>query len=306
MTLSQLTWTTGTRLPGAIAHSQAVVTRNRVYLLGGSSSSSLSSTVYTAPILPDGTLGGWTIGTPLPGAVYGSQAVVTRNRVYLLGGSGGSGLSTTVYTAPILSDGTLGSWTTGASLPVSVCYSQTVVTRNRVYLLGGYVNGGISSTVYTAPVLPDGTLGSWTTGSPLPDAVYYSQTVVTRSRVYLLGGYINSSESSTVYTAPILSDGTLGSWTTGAPLPDAVTYSQTAVTRNRVYLLGGYDGSGPLSTVYTAPILPDGTLGSWTTGASLPGVVYNSQAVVTRNRVYLFGGYVDGKLSSNVYVATLD
>ena len=38
-------WTTGTSLPGTVGYSQAIVTSSRVYLLGGSN----SSTVYTAP-----------------------------------------------------------------------------------------------------------------------------------------------------------------------------------------------------------------------------------------------------------------
>ena len=43
-------WTTGTSLPGPLAYSQAVVTKNRVYLLGGTNSPGTVSTVYTASI----------------------------------------------------------------------------------------------------------------------------------------------------------------------------------------------------------------------------------------------------------------
>ncbi len=316
MTLSQSTsetvdsidWTTGEPLPDTVGYSQAAVTRNRIYLLGGFNGSNYLSTVYTAPILPDGALGPWTTGTPLPSAVSDSQAVVTRSRIYLLGGLINGSPSSTVYTAPILPDGTLGDWTTAESLPGNVTDSQAVVTRNRVYLLGGTINRNVASTVYTAPILPDGTLGTWTTGISLPETVFYSQAMVTCSRVYLLGGFSgNGSSSSTVYTAPILSDGTLGDWTTGTSLPGTVSDSQTVVTRSRVYLLGGRTiNDSPSSTVYTAPILSDGTLGTWTTGTPLPGIVIYSQAVVTPTRIYLLGGYVDGKLSSKVYVAALD
>ena len=93
-------------------------------------------------------------------------------------------------------------WTTGTSLPDTVAHSQAIVTSSKVYLLGGTINGSYSSTVYTAPINSDGTLGTWTTGTSLPDTVAYSQAIVTSSRVYLLGGY-NGSYSSTVYTAPI-------------------------------------------------------------------------------------------------------
>ena len=109
------------------------------------------------------------------------------------------------------------------------------------------------STVYTAPINTDGTLGTWTTGTSLPGALGLSQAIVTKNRVYLLGGHIGSGPTSTVYTAPINEDGTLGTWTTGTSLPGALGLSQGIVTRNRVYLLGGHNGSGYVSTVYTAP-----------------------------------------------------
>ena len=94
------TWTTATSLPGTVSHSQAIVTQNRVYLLGVHTGSASSSTVYTAPIASDGTLGTWTTATSLPGTVAYSQAIVTQNRVYLLGGHTGSAASSTVYAAP--------------------------------------------------------------------------------------------------------------------------------------------------------------------------------------------------------------
>jgi len=79
--------------------------------------------------------------------------------------------------------------------------SQVIVTNNRVYLLGGYSDVAVS-TVYTAPINGDGTLGTWTTGTSLPGVLYGSQVIVTNNRVYLLGGYIGVAVS-TVYTAPI-------------------------------------------------------------------------------------------------------
>ena len=294
------TWAAGVALPGTVAISQAIVTKNRVYLLGGDINGTHSATVYTAPINADGTLGTWTTATALPGTVAYSQAIVTKNRVYLLGGDINGTHSATVYTAPINTDGTLDTWTTATALPGTVAYSQAIVTKNRVYLLGGY-NGAFSSTVYTAPINADGTLGTWTTATALPAPVTYSQAIVTKNRVYLLGGYINGAFSSTVYTAPINADGTLGTWTTATALPGTVTYSQAIVTNNRVYLLGGLINGASSATVYTAPINTDGTLGTWTTATALPATVYYSQAIVTKNRVYLLGGIINGDPSSTVY-----
>ena len=297
------TWVTDTPLPVVIYGSHVVVTKNRVYLLGGRINDIDSSIVYIAPINPDGTLGAWVTGTPLPVVISHSQAIVTSSRVHLLGGYNGTIYLSTVYTAYINPDGTLGAWTTGTSLPGSIALSQTIVTNNRVYLLGGR-NGSIySSTIYTAPINPDGTLGTWVTGAPLPGTVSYSQTIVTNNRVYLLGGW-NGVALNTVYTAPINLDGTLGAWVTDIPLPDTVFRLQAIVTNNRVYLLGGFNGVAALSTIYTAPINPDGTLGAWVLDTSiLPEIITTAQAIITSSRMYLLGGW-NGTISLNTVYST--
>jgi len=222
-------WTTDTSLPAVRYYSQAIVTKNRVYLLGGSSAGSITSAVYTAPINSDGTLGAWSTGTSLPNVLADSQAIVTKDRVYLLGGNLSGSSVVNVYTAPLNSDGTLGAWTTGPSLPGVLRLSSAVVTKNRVYLLGGFTSTTVS-TVYTAPINSDGTLGTWSTGTSLPGAFLNSQAVVTKDRIYLLGGNHGSGQVSTVYYAPVNSDGTLGTWATGTSLPGALADSQAFVT----------------------------------------------------------------------------
>lgn len=113
-----------------------------------------------------------------------------------------------------------------------------------------YVNKFHKQNIYKDTTVSD--ITGWTTGTSLPGVLSWSQAIVTKSRVYLLGGY-NGSFVSTVYTAPINTDGTLGTWTTGTSLPGALSASQAIVTKSRVYLLGGHTGSSIVSTVYTAP-----------------------------------------------------
>lgn len=298
-------WTTGTTLPVTLAYAQAVVTKNRVYLLGGFTGVTTNAAVYTAVINSDGTLGTWGTSTNLPGPLYGCHVFVTKNRVYLVGGQTNSGLVATVYTAPINTDGTFGTWATGTSLPGTVYYSQPLVTKDRVYLLGGYINGAASSTVYTAPINTDGTIGSWVTGTSLPGTLYLGQMAVTKNRVYLLGGLINGAVSSTVYTAPINTDGTLGTWTTGTSLPGIIYQAQVLVTRSKVYMIGGYINGVAAATGYSAPINADGTIGTWTTGTTLPASVYVSQVVAVKNRIHLIGGASAGYYSNVVYTAAI-
>jgi hypothetical protein len=60
---------------------------------------------------------------------------------------------------------------------------------------------------------------------------------------------------------------------------------------------GGGGGGGGSSVVYQvipnvyyATINPDGTLGPWLTGTSLPDTLGKSQVIVTSSKIYLLGG----------------
>lgn len=293
-------WSTYTALPTPIRLSHAIVTKNYVFLLGGEVNGAISSQMYRAPINADGTLGTWGANGTLPITVREGQVVIVKDRIYLLGGWTSGALSS-IQTAVINTDGTLGTWTTStSSLPVAVYAPQAIVTNGRIHVMGGFVGGSEGTGVYTAVVNADGTLGTWTAGTSLSSPLGQSQAVVTNSRVYIFGG----QSSATVITAPINADGTLGTWTTGTPYPGQLYRSQAVVTNSRVYLIGGVATAGSSATVYTAPVNTDGTLGTWTTGTSLPSTVIESHAVVTNSRIFLLGGNVNNASSATVHVAS--
>jgi len=101
---------------------------------------------------------------------------------------------------------------------------------------------------------------NWVKGPSLPEPISNSSVIVTKNRVYLLGGCNNINDYcyynyiSTVYTASINNNGTLGTWTTGPNLPEPLTETQIIITKNKVHLLGGFNGKKFTSTVYTASI----------------------------------------------------
>jgi hypothetical protein len=235
-------WATDTSLPGALGWSQAIVTKNRVYLLGGDDGSAAASTVYTAPINTDGTLGAWTTDTSLPSGLYASQAIVTKNRIYLLGGYDvNNSVIATVYTIPINTDGTLGTWIADTSLPVTRSHIRALTTKNRVYLLGGWSGGAISDVIH-APINADGTLGTWSTGTSMPVATASSDIVATSSRIYIIGGHEdNNLFMSTVQSAPV--SGGLNDY---SPYYDGTI---TAVDPN-TFRLPDYTGKDNLNSIY--------------------------------------------------------
>jgi hypothetical protein len=126
----------------------------------------------------------WSTGTALPLALEGATAVVTNARVYLLGGVVSGSPKNTTYTAPINSDGTLGAWVAGGTLPGVVGYGAAFLTNSRVYLIAG----GGTAAVYTAVINPDGTIGTWTGANTLTANITKAQVIVTNTKVYVLLG----------------------------------------------------------------------------------------------------------------------
>lgn len=256
------TWATAGTIPSACCGHTVIMTKNKLYLIGGAlSPSQFSPNSYWAPINADGTIGAFTAGTSLPAGVCGASVVVTTNRIYLMGGLDAAGYSKKVYTATIDDDGVIGAWTSAADMPGVLNGSQAVITKNRVYVLGGAVTSTThTSAVYTAPINADGTLGAWTTGTSLPSAVAFAQAVMTNNRVYLIGGAASSSGAlTTVYTTPINADGTLGTWTTSTALPSGMAYGQAVVTNSRMIMIGGYNPSGTALTTTTSYTFSGGT-----------------------------------------------
>jgi hypothetical protein len=217
-----------------------------VYEIGGA----VVTTVDYAPILSSGALGSWTATTPLLAATDYATSVVYNGYVYEIGGCYNCTPYTTVDYAPILSSGALGSWTATTSLPQALDQATSVVYNGYMYEVGGYNGSAVVTTVDYAPINSNGTLGSWTPTTSLPQTLEGATSVVYNGYVYEIGGY-NSTYVSTVDYAPINSNGTLGTWTATTPLPVATQVATSVVYNGYVYEIGGYNGSTTdVATVY--------------------------------------------------------
>jgi hypothetical protein len=104
-------------------------------------------------------------------------------------------------------------------------------------------------------------------------------------------------------------DGSTGSFTSATALPVTLRSVGTATANGYVYVLGGYNGSAGVATVYYDSQNADGTLGTtWNTTTVLPKALYGGQAIVANGYMYYIGGWDYGasNWSTSVYYATLD
>lgn len=241
----------------------------------------------------------WTHQEYIATKQFNSQVVVTKNFVYLLGGYiDANTYVNTIYAAAIDVNGVTGTWSASGTIPDAVFNSQAIVVKNKFHLISGYDGGLLGFKVYTTTISATGTLGTWTsfTSANIANAISGHQIIVTRSKVFLMGGSTyNTTASNKVYFADINSDGTLTDFSEYyISLPEGLSAAKAFTTKNRVYLMGGINSTGSVDRIWTAVIKSDGTLDTWTQAPStLPIIGELFSLYTTSNKAYFF--YSSGK-----------
>lgn len=245
-------WSPTTPLPQPRSLPGEALLGNRVYVIGGNDGFFQTSDVWYATINGNGTLTSWTTVASLPHNLQGHQVVVVGNRIYVMGGYDGFSKQDAVYYTTINSNGSLSGWTTTTPLPEARTQGAAVAFGSRIYYIGGQGQGPSappSSTVFSALVNPDGTTGSWSTATALPQARWTHRAALVGDTIYVIGGCTDlfgcplTSATSSIVKARILSDGLLTNWVSDTDIPEPKSDPGVAAT-DAIYVLGG----GPANT----------------------------------------------------------
>jgi hypothetical protein len=254
-----------------------------------------------------------------------SRAGVTayNGYVYVLGGGttiDGQTVATTntVQYAKLNADGSVGSFTNNTNnLNTNVSGAGAVAMNGYIYLVGGKTANSDSTnntaTVQYAKLNADGSTGTWSTTTALPDTRGDIGVTSYNGYIYTVGGYDNGAgETNTTYYAKVNADGTITSWTAGTTLTNSITTAGSAVVAANGYLynLGGGGGGTGNPYVSVAKINSNGSLGTWTNSIAgftpaLPDDTVDNGAVVMNGYIYSFGGYNGTTILSSVWYAQL-
>jgi hypothetical protein len=229
------------------------------------------------------------------------------NYVYVLGGSNGSGLLSSIERALVNADGTLGNWQAMGNLSSAREGLKSVAVNGYLYVVGGRNTSSAVSTVeYAAINGTDGTLGNWQTASSLNTARAYFGLTSANGYIYAIGGSSTSVLTSVEYAA-INPNGSLGTWQTTYALNTARHGIDAVSTNGIIYVPSGQNPSGKLSSVEYASIQSNGALSVWqTTSNVITPRVYHAAATDGSN-VYILGGSVTSgnESSASVEVAAI-
>ncbi len=294
--------TTSPLLPEGFFGHTAVSVKGYLYRVAGLGSASgvqIANTVYFAPIRLDGSLGAWTQTASLPDSIFFHSATVHGARIYVIGGfrynfqANALEISNRVFYATVNPEGTLGSWTQTASLPVASFFNSAGSWNGALYVTGGWTGEALTNAVYFASVNTDGSLAGWLPTTPLPQAIYTHAMVQHQGTLYVIGGAVNAGTTlqNLVYYAPINADKTVGTWNTTTALPQTLSNHSAAVAGNKIFVTGGFNGRDVVDKVYSTEIKSDRTLGPWTTEINLPypPIVFHS-VTVGNGTFYVTGG----------------
>lgn len=281
-----------------------IVVNGYMYALGGEiGSSTYSASVEYAPIHSDGTLGAWASSADMSTTARQFGVASWNDTIYVIGGvsTGTYGKSVLMVKTRAGGGGVNNAWTTsGNTLATGLEYHASAVYNGYIYVLGGLTSSSSTNSVEYAKLGDDGSVGSWSTTTPLVNNLSKMGVVAYEGYMYVLGGQVGTSSSTVsgiTSSAPIHADGTLGSWTIQSALPQQRASAAVAVHDNYVYVLGGTKSSA-VNTVYYTTMSSDGTLGTWQATSTFANARYGEGSVVNGDYIYVLGG-VDS--SSNYY-----
>src|SRR5262249_28871951 len=142
--------------------------------------------------------------------------------------------------------------------------------------------------------LSDGAVGAFRMLETLPDELSGPGVVVIDGWLYVIGGVtgytMNHAEVRSAKIDPVTGD--LGPVKTTTAMPDPRWSHATLTAHGLVYVIGGGGGGfgGYYDTIIAAPAGADGTLGPWTTVATMPETRGRLSAEVFDDTILIAGG----------------
>ena len=286
--------------------SPTVVYNDSIYLIGGIRNS-MTTTEYISSIdVYDPANDSWDIGiTELPSHIEFSNACMIDDKIYVIGGMQLTDDAPKIYDSVYIYDIHADSWETGQSMPAAVSVFGADTINGKIYVAGGGSdNWGIVRSLYVYDPLLD----EWTEKAPMNVSRRAQCAQSWNGKLYVFGGYSGSSWS--VSNSIEVYDPEQDQWTLLTPAQTPRTIMGMSLFDNQLLVIGGVHGySG--STYYYTDFISGYDLSSdkWlefhSPGDNIPAKRQWPATACINDKVYIFGGTLDGITQDNVWVYSL-
>jgi hypothetical protein len=260
-------WQKAESLPAPRTDAATIFMNSAIYVIGGSGADgNPTSTVFVATQdATSGVFSPYTENTALklPAPRSSATVVAASDGLIVLGGSDGSGPTTTVWKSTADATGKLGPWVVQAPLPQPRSEANGTVIGSELFIYGGRDASGPTATVLR------GDLGAtFVAASPAP--------------------------GTTPAPDPLL----IQQWGTGTGatnLPGPRTKAAGFTSNGVIYLVGGSDGKSPRTEVYWTTPDANGNISGWlhlgqTDLPASSGGLTGSAGIASGSESFLVGG----------------
>lgn len=265
----------------------------------------VSGNTVQAPFKVTGMSTVWTATASLPRKVQHHGVSVWNNYMYVTGGLDVTAVVQGNETRRITSEvyrGTIsngvGSYSDLSDLPVGVMHHASLVANGHLYVIGGILDDStVSNRIYHAKIRADGSLSAWVLNpDTLPVRLWGHTADCINGFIIITGGNTTTDTTSVnqAFTSRIEPNGNISNIQVLPPMPMKRNQHASAVFGDKLYLLGGFDENGLITTsvVYGVVDLYGGVTG-WQTASSLPEPLYGLTATADHGTLIVSGGYND-------------
>ena len=182
-------------------------------------------------------------------------------------------------------------WYETATLPAPRWYLDCCAYNGYVYAIGGEQSAAGQNNVWYARIQNDGSLNPWLSTTNLPSGRMYHGSCAYNGYLFVFGGWGSGSYHSTVWSAEIEQDGSIGTWSSTTNMPAPRSCISSAAYNGYLYIVGGYNGSSDYTTVWYAQIDSLGALGPWDSTTNMPAVRRCHGSCAHNGYLYITGGF---------------
>jgi len=284
----------------------AVTHNDSIYFLGGITKNGGAIEYISSIDVYDPATHTWETGiSELPFLRICTNACLIDNKIYMMGGIHLTDDAPLSFDSLHIYDIQSNSWKTGQSLPIALGSFGADTINGKIYVAGGGPSGwGIEKNLYVY----DPVLDEWTQKVPMNVSRRGQCAKSWNGKLYAFGGY--SGSNWTVSRSIEVYDPEQNQWTllTNAPLPRA--NMGMSLYENQLLTFGGITGYSGSNYNYTSTILSyNPSSNSWlrfhSPGDKIPAYRQFPVSAVVDEKVFLFGGSLDGTIQNSVWAYSL-
>lgn len=215
-------WVTKSSMPTPRVRMSSVVVGNKVYCIGGQSSTGTVTTVESFDIVSNC----WNTETSLQYQRAGATSQFINNKIYTFGGHNGG---TTVNTVECY-DIETNTITTKTNMPYCTLGATSHIVNGLIYIIGGYDN----KTAINVIQIYNPNTDTWSVKNGRSISRRYFESVLIDNKIYCFGGY-NGTTLNTVECYDISTE----TWSVKANMPIAKQNFGCAKFGDYIYIIGG-------------------------------------------------------------------